>query len=181
MQETLDRIPPEAWPLIDLLLNITMVVAAIWLVLTIFILWRRNASNLTPVQAAGRKGDAQPDFLNVDHGAREAAIARGQAYDATLDKREAEARAREAGRRPVSLAGRLAGIISLLMSLFTLATMIYGAIFQVSRMGSLMEEYSSVERMGAVIANHPIAFAVTTLVIVVHVYRFVKRRQWQEG
>ena len=81
----------------------------------------------------------------------------------------------------VSLAGRLAGLVSFLMSVFTLATMIYGAIFQVSRMGSMMQEYSSIERMGAVIANHPIAFAVTSLVIIVHVYRFFKSRQWQEG
>ena len=53
MQETLDRIPPEAWPLIDLLLNVTMIVAAVWLAITIFVLWRRQASNLTPVTAYG--------------------------------------------------------------------------------------------------------------------------------
>lgn len=180
MQETLDQIPPEAWPLITLLLNVTMAVAAVWLALTIFVWWRRSASNLTPVQAAGKNKSAQPDFLNVDHAARDAAIARGAAYDEALEKRARE-EAAAGKRKPVSLAGRAAGLISLLMSVFTLATMIYGAIFQVSRMGSLMQEYSSVERLGAVIANHPIAFAITTLVIVVHVYRFIKSRQWQEG
>ena len=76
MQETLDQIPPEAWPLITLLLNVTMAVAAVWLALTVFVWWRRSASNLTPVQSAGKNKAAQPDFLKVDHAAREAAIAR---------------------------------------------------------------------------------------------------------
>jgi len=180
MQETLDQIPPEAWPLITLLLNVTMAVAAVWLALTVFIWWRRSASNLTPVQAAGKNKSAQPDFLKVDHAARDAAIARGAAYDEALEKR-ARQEAMAGKRRPASVASRLAGLLSFLMSIFTLATMIYGAIFQVSRMGSMMQEYSSIERIGAVIANHPIAFAVTSLVIIVHVYRFFKSRQWQEG
>lgn len=179
MQESLDQIPPEAWPLITLMLNATMAVAIIWLLITVFVWWRRQASNLTPVQAAGKTRAAQPDFLRVDKEARAEAIARGEAFDETLDKREREAA--RGGRRPVTFAGRMASLLSLVMSLFTLATMIYGAIFQVSRMGSLMEQYSSVERIGAVIANHPIAFSVTALIILVHIYYFFKRRQWQEG
>ena len=179
MSETLEQIPPEAWPLITMLLNVTMAVALVWFLATVFVWWRRQASNLTPVQAAGKKRAAQPDFLNVDQTARAEAIARGAAFDETLEKREREEA--RANVKRISLAGRIAGLISLVMSLFTLATMIYGAIFQVSRMGSLMEEYSSFERMGTVVANHPIAFAVTTLIIVVHVYHFFKRRQWQEG
>ena len=31
VQDVIDRIPPDAWPLIDTLFRITMVVTAVWL------------------------------------------------------------------------------------------------------------------------------------------------------
>ena len=61
------------------------------------------------------------------------------------------------------------------MSLFTIASVIYGSIFTVSRMGSMMEEYSATERMIALITNHPIAFTVCVIVILARLYtQFVK-------
>lgn len=180
MQETLDQIPPEAWPLIDLLFNLTMAAAGIWLAITVFVLWRRHASNLTPVNAASKRKSAQPDFLEVDHKARKEAIARGESFDKELARRERE-EARAAQRSPATLSQKIASFISFYMSLFTLATMIFGAIFQISRMGAMMQEYSSFERILAVIQNHPIAFTVASLVVVFHIYRFVAHRQWQEG
>src|SRR5687768_3481576 len=90
MQNVLDRIPPEAWPLVDRLIPITVAVAAIWLALSIFVYWRRRAANLTPVTAPRRNKDAQPDFLNVDHKARREAIERGEAFERELEEREAE-------------------------------------------------------------------------------------------
>lgn len=178
MQETLDQIPPEAWPLIDLLFNVTLVVGVLWLALTIFVLWRRSASNLTPVNAARKSKKAQPDFLKVDEKAREAAMERGEAYDKEL---EAQERARSGKKDPISLSERIASFVSLFMSLFSLATMVFGAIFQVSRMGTMMQEYSSVERIQAVLEAHPIAFIVASLVIVFHIYRYFTQRKWQEG
>ncbi|MEC7289029.1 MAG: hypothetical protein VXW22_02885, partial [Pseudomonadota bacterium] len=68
-----------------------------------------------------------------------------------------------------------------LMSLFTLATMIFGAIWQISRMGQLMQEYSTTERILAVVQNHPVSFTVAVLVIGFQVYRFFSDRQWKEG
>ena len=178
MQDTLDQIPPEAWPLIDFLFNATLVVGVIWLALTTFVLWRRSASNLTPVNAARRNKKAQPDFLNVDDKARETAMERGETFDKEL---EAQARARSGSKDPISLTERIASFVSLFMSLFSLATMVFGAIFQVSRMGSMMEEYSSIERIKAVLEAHPIAFIIASLVIVFHIYRYFTQRKWQEG
>ena len=181
MQETLDQIPPEAWPLIDLLFNLTLAAAGIWLAVTVFVLWRRHASNLTPVNAASKSRRAQPDFLKVDQKARDEAIARGESFDKELERREREEAAEAAGKRHMTLSERIASFVSFYMSLFTLATMVFGAIFQVSRMGSMMQEFSSIERILTVIQNHPIAFTVASLVVIFHVYRFFAHRQWQEG
>ena len=190
MPETLNQIPPEAWPLIDLLFNITMVSVAIWLAITIFVWWRRSASNLTPVNAAGKNKNAQPDFLKVDQSARSEAIERGESFDKEIERRErAEARAAARAHQPRgTVSERLARFVSFFMSLFTLATMIFGAIFQVTRMGDMMREYSTtgvnVGREVAdltVIQNHPISFTIAGLVIVFQIYRFFVDRNWQEG
>lgn len=183
MNEALSQIPPEAWPLIDLMFNITMVMVAAWLAITVFVWWRRSASNLTPVNAASKNQAAQPDFLNVDHKARGEALAKGDAFGKALEKRErAEAAAAaRAGRSTRSAAQRIAGLLSFFMSLFTLSTMVFGAIWQISRMGQMMREYSTLERLFAVVQNHPISFTVAILVIGFHVFRFISDRQWKEG
>lgn len=183
MPETLNQIPPEAWPLIDLLFNLTMASAGIWLGITVFVLWRRASSNLTPVNAAEKNRKAQPDFLKVDKKARAEALERGETFDKELERRE-RAAAKEASRgkrSPATVGQKLARFLSFFMSLFTLATMIFGAIFQVTRMGQMMKEYSTLDRIIAVIQNHPISFTVATLVIVFQVYRFISERNWKEG
>ncbi|MEM6651945.1 MAG: hypothetical protein AAGA72_01790 [Pseudomonadota bacterium] len=183
MPETLNQIPPEAWPLIDLLFNITMVSVVIWLAITVFVWWRRSASNLTPVNAADKNKTAQPDFLKVDQRARSEAIERGESFDKEIERREREeARAAARAHQPRgTVSERLARFVSFFMSLFTLATMIFGAIFQVTRMGDMMREYSTTERILTVIQNHPISFTIAGLVIVFQIYRFFVDRNWQEG
>lgn len=183
MPDVLDQIPPEAWPLIDILFNLTMAATGIWLAITVFVWWRRSASNLTPVNAAEKNRKADPDFLKVDHKARAEAIERGEAFDKEIERREREAElAKErAGRTPLSFSQRAARFLSFFMSLFTLATMIFGAIFQVTRMGQMMQQYSTLERITTVVQSHPISFTVATLVIVFQVYRFFVDRKWQEG
>jgi hypothetical protein len=183
LQDTLDKIPPEAWPLIEKMLTITMAVVGLWIVISIFVFLRRRASNLTPVNAARKNRKAAPDFLNVDKKARKAAMAQGKGFEKELLQRDNdEARAaRLAARANASVGQRIAGLISFLMSFFTLATMIYGAIFQVTRMGQMMQDYSTIERVTTVVQAHPFAFIIATLVIIYHVYRFVAGRKWKEG
>lgn len=183
MGDAINQIPPEAWPLIELLLNITMATVAVWVAISVFVWWRRSASNLTPVNAASRNGSARPDFLSVDRKARAQAEARGEAFDKELEKEERAAAlaAARGGRTRRTMSQKLAGMLSFFMSLFTLATMIFGAIWQVSRMGQLMEEYSTFERMVTVVQNHPVSFSVAALVIGFHVFRFFTDRQWKEG
>ncbi len=183
MNEIAEQIPPEAWPLIEIAFWITATITVVWWSIAVFIYLRRSASNLTPVQVARKKRADTPDFLSVDHKARDEALKRADAFERDLSEKEAaEARAAvKADRGAWWLAGTVARLMSLFMSLFTLATMIYGSIWQVSRMGSLMREYSTLERIGAVISEHPIAFTIASIVIAYHVWRFFADRKWRPG
>ncbi|HHL42137.1 MAG TPA: hypothetical protein ENJ42_00835 [Hellea balneolensis] len=183
VQDAIDQIPPDAWPLIENMLRLTLIVTGVWLALNIFIFLRRRASNLTPVHAARKNKKAEPDFLSVDKKARKSALKRGEGLEKDLDRRDKDEQraARRAARAKMSAGQRIASLVSFLMSFFTLATMIYGAIFQVSRMGQLMQEYSTMERISTVVKTHPVSVSIASLVIIYHIYRFVSGQKWKEG
>lgn len=177
--DVLDRVPPDAWPMIDRMFDITIIAAAIWLALTIFVYWKRRAANLTPVTAARRSKKAQPEFLKVDHKARRAAIERGQAFERSLEQREEEeARAAAlAALKPAARAGRVAKIAALITSVFTLIAMIFGTILNVGKMGELMQQYSTTQRLAAIIQNHPVGTTVAAVVIAAGLYQFFHERK----
>ncbi|KCZ99385.1 hypothetical protein HPO_05597 [Hyphomonas polymorpha PS728] len=176
LQETLQQIPPEAWPIIEILFNVTMAAAGIWLALTVFVIWRRHASNLTPVNATSKNNKAQPDFLKVDQKARAEAIKRGDLHERALDRRDAEearaeVKANSAPRRePLTFAQRIAGLVTFVMSVFTLFSIVTTSIFTVSRMGDMVGEMSAVDRMVSIVMAHPIPVAVCVLIIFARVY-----------
>jgi hypothetical protein len=178
MPETLEQIPPEAWPLIDLMFNLTLAAAGIWLAIVAFVIWRRHASNLTPVLSPSKKDSAQPDFLKVDKEARKDAIARGEKYDRELARQEQE---EAEGKQKPPLAQRIASAVTFFMSLFTLATMLLGAVTQVTRMGEVMTQYSTSERLMAVVREHPIGITVVVLVIISQIYLYFTNRKWKES
>ncbi len=178
----LSQIPPQAWFWIDLLFNLTMAAAGIWLAVTVFVIWRRSASNLTPVSDVSKNRRAQPDFLKVNEKARREAMARGEAFDRELDTRdrdEAE-QLRRKGRHKGNLVQRLAGLVSLLMAVFTLASMVVSTIWQVGFMGSILEQYAPGERLLLVVQKHPVGVAIAVLVIAYHVFRFFSDRKWEQ-
>ncbi|MCA8902196.1 MAG: hypothetical protein KDA53_13225 [Hyphomonas sp.] len=180
MEETLQSIPPEAWPLIELLFNITCAVTAVWLAVSVFIWWRRSASNLTVTSGATPNKKAQPDFLKADAKARAEAIKRGERFDQELERREREeARDHKRRQRTAHPASRWARIISLAMAMFSLATMISGTIFQVSIMGAYWERYSAGERIMKMIEEYPLGVAVTIFVIGYNVVTFFTKRKWE--
>ena len=111
------------------------------------------------------------------------AIARGEAHENLLDERErAEALAAlQAAKHPLSLSQRLAGFAAFLMSLFTLATMAFGAVTNVSRMGETLQSVGSFEKIRMVVADHWFGTAVAVFVIGWHVYKYFGDRKWKES
>ncbi len=160
----------------------TVGVAALWLAADTFARWRRRAANLTPV-ATATATSSQPGFLQPDHEAREAALERADAYEQHLREREAAERQAAAERAAESAVGvkRLTGAMTLFMSLFTLASMIAGTVWQVTWIGTVAERYTAIEKLEAVIRAHPLAFTVAVLVIGYHVFDFIAERRWRRN
>jgi len=182
-RQAIDNIPPEAWPLIDLMMRITVGLAAAWLVLAMIAWWRRRAYNLTIASTASRNKKAQPGFLTVDHEARADAIGRGEAHDEALGEREADEAlaALKAAAGPVTMLSRIARLATLGMSVITLLTGFSGAIFNISKMGEYVEEASAVGRLELVITQHPVGTAVTVFVVAYSIWRFITDKKWEKA
>lgn len=178
VRNVIEAVPEEAWPLIELMFNVTLVFTALWLTWTIFIVWRRSASNLTAIRGASANPDAEPDFLSVDTKARKEAIAKGETFEKEMQRRDRDEakNAIQAARGKETMLGRFGRLISFGMALFSIATMISGTLFQVTIMGRYWEQYSATERLTAVIQNHPIGVSVTVAVILYNVITFVMKR-----
>lgn len=164
---------------IEPLLYVTMAVVAVWVASSLFVYMRRRASNLTSAHQTGVRKDASPDFMKVDHKARDAAMQRGEAYDETLTAREAAEAALDAPVvKQASLISRLSGIASLLFSLFSLAGAISTVMFQVERMTGTI---SRADQLMLVVQKYPIPVAVCIFVIGFHLYHYIARRRWTEA
>ncbi|MDP3737630.1 MAG: hypothetical protein Q8R02_09585 [Hyphomonadaceae bacterium] len=181
MQATLEGIPERYWPLIDWLFTGTVVFAVLWLASVIFIAMRRNASGLTPVQAAKIRPSARPDFLDGDTKKRREALERGDAYERDLDKAEKaeNERASRKTRTQLTTFQRLIRVMTLLMSVFSLATMIAGAVFQVTYITGLLEKASAGDRIIELVQKHPIGVTVATVVILYYVVTFFTDKKWK--
>ncbi len=167
-----DQLP--AW--IELALWSSVALAAVWLLLTIFVHLRRSASNLTPVNAPSAKKSATPDFMKVDKKARAAQIKRGEQYEKELVHREAaEAKASGVVKRATFLQ-RLAGFATLLVSIFSLLSTAIGVIMQVDRMGST---FGQTDQLVRIVQKYPIPFAVCAFVIGYYVVMFFVQKQWK--
>lgn len=180
MQVTLDGVPERYWPLIDWLFTATIVFAVLWLVSVIFIAMRRNASGLTPVQAAQSRRDARPDFLDGDRKKRKQALERGDAYDRKLEKAETAAeQAKARAHKPLTATQKLLRLMSLVMAFFSLATLIGGAIFQVNYITGLLRNVSAGERILEIVQKHPIGVTVASIVILYHIVTFITSKKWK--
>ena len=181
MDDVIEAIPPEVMPYVGIMFNILAVVTALWLAWTVFIWWRRSASNLTPLSDSAPNKKAQPDFLEVDQKARAEAIKRGETFEKELERRERDdARtAKRDGRRKETRMGRIGRLLSLGMALFSLATMVSGTLFQVTIMGRYWEQYSAGERLMKVVNEHPIGVTITVAVILYNIVSFITNRKWE--
>ncbi len=127
---------------------------------------------MTPVFSATANPGARPDFLNIDQGARSAALERGDAFEERLRTREAEQ-----ANAAFAPAEKGFCIFAFLLSSFTLVSMLFGSIWQVTWIGRYAEEFSAQGRLAAIVKDHPIAFTVAVAVCVLQVVRFVREKR----
>jgi hypothetical protein len=179
----IDRIPPDAWPLIDLMMKVLVGFAIVWLVLSLIGWWRRRAYNLTIASTAGRNKKAQPGFLSVDHDAREDAILRGEAHEDMLKKRERDEAlaALKAAAGPLTLAGKFAKAATFIMSVITLVTGFGGAVFNVTNMSRTLEDAGTAGKIEWVLTTYPIGSAVVVFVIGYNVWRYAADKKWEKA
>ena len=183
VNQAIDRIPPDAWPFIDLLFRITIALAVLWAVLSLIGWWRRRAYNLTVASTASRNKTAQPDFLNVDEKARKEQIKAGERHEKALEDREKEEAlaALKAAKEPVTLASRLASAATFVMSLITLITGFSGAILGVGRIEGQLQAASASGRFQYLIENHAFGCAIVAFVIGYQIWRFIADKKWKKA
>lgn len=155
----------------DLLYGVGIAAGTVYLATTAFLSWRRRTMNLTPVASTAANPAARPGFLDVDKQARSAALERGDAFEATLRAREASA----AGDVPES--AKKFSLVAMVMSAFTLVTMLVGSVWQISFIGRYAEQLSAKGRLIAMVKEHPVAFAVSMVVCAVQVVTFFAERR----
>jgi hypothetical protein len=147
--------------------------AALWLVTSIIGAFYRRAYNLTHTES-GSSQNVTPDFLKVDRAKREAAIARGQAYDQVLERREAAARA------PVKTAMTWSRILATGAALVTFLTAVIGAFEKIEAYQDNLEEMGSFDRFMQLIAQNPIGTAVAVAVVAANIYLVARKIQKPE-
>ncbi len=166
----------SGWMNVDLILNITLIVTVIWLIMTIFIYWRRHVTNLTVVEAADRNKKIKPEFLRQDKKARAEALKRGDAYAKELDRRETVSESLVRDRR-MGLIQRVIGIGAFVLAAGSILTIAVGSVFPSSLPGQWLSHYSSEGRIFEIIQANPITIPVSLLVIGCCIGRYVLTRK----
>lgn len=155
--------------------------AALWLVSVVFIQMRRRATNLTSAHQAHVRKDAAPDFMKVDHKARDAAMQRGQAYEKELDAREAAEAAAAAGKpgkkEPMNMLKTISGIASFAFSLFTLLGAVLGTFRTMDAAGAQLSKF---DQIGAVAMKNPIPFLICLFVIGYTIFIWISQKKWAD-
>lgn len=155
----------------NLLYNASIAAGLAFLAVSAYSGWRKHAVNLTPVTSATVNADAAPDFLRVDKVARDAALERGEVFEQNLRSREAQ----EASA-PMEPAQKTFCLFAAAMSAFTLVSMLFGSIWQISWIGRYAEELSARGRFAAIVREHPIAFSIAVMVCALQIVRFASER-----
>lgn len=135
-----------------------------------------RAYNLTRVETARPSKEVKPAFLTVDEEAREAAVARGDAYVRPGDRQSSAAEETETN----AVANRwwrwgtIARAGALIVAIVHLGVVALSALTVADR---AREQLESFEAARAVLAAYPVGSFLAVAVVLVEVTRFVRRRR----
>jgi hypothetical protein len=172
--ETTEIATPDA---IDRTLQIVawcvVVFGGLWLVTSVMGYFHRRAYNLTHAESGGSK-NIKPDFLKVDQGQRDAAIARGEAYGQTLSDREKPS---AAPRSPVQTLSTWSRIAATGAAVIGLVATVVGTLQKIDSIQAGVERLSSWETFSAIVRENAVGATVAAIVIVANVVVVVKKMQ----
>ena len=154
----------------------SVALAAAWTVMSALVWLRRRATNLTPVSAARVNEQAQPDFLQVNQAERQAALDRGDAYDAQLRERETAANQTDEAAQ-LGWWQQLVGAAALVTSIVSIVGLGVGCFWRVKTMEPVVREYLIEGKISEFIAEHPVALSVAFTVVAINVVLFVAKRR----
>ncbi len=163
----------ENWTNVDLVLKAMMIAGLAWLVLTIFIYWRRRATNLTPVDMPCLNPAAQPDFLSINQEKMESALKRGDQFDEILDRREQIPGELKTAKTARSICGYIAVTLSVLSMLIVVA----GSIWPTSVAGQSIVSDSNEGHLIDVVQSYPIAISIALFAICISIWHLAVGRK----
>jgi uncharacterized membrane protein len=142
--------------------------AVLWLTTAVIGYFHRRAYNLTRAES-GRSRNIKPDFLKVNKGKRQAAIERGQAYDAVLDAREAAGAATTV--ETVCFWSRLGAMATAILAL---VAMVVGTLTHIDSIQTGINQISSWDKFSLLVSEHKAGAVVALAVIGANIIVFVR-------
>lgn len=149
---------------------------ALWFTTGAIAYFHRRAYNLTRAESGGSgvSKPIKPDFLTVDKAKRQAAIDRGQAYDAVLEAREPAAAGTTVEK--VCLWSRFAAMSTAVLGL---VAMVVGTITKIDSLQAGINRLSSWERFTQLVSDNQAGTVVALAVIGANIVVFVESsKKW---
>jgi hypothetical protein len=162
----------------DLLVPLGFALVALfvaWLVLAILGALHRRAYNLTKAETARPRAE-DPSFLKVDHEAREAALARGDAYVRPADRETGEkAAARTAPSSSIwAFLCRLGVILVAVAHFGVVVVSVADATYNAER---VVQDISASDRFTAIVSKYWLGLSLGAIVLAAEIVRFVQSRR----
>lgn len=130
-----------------------------WVVLSAAGYMQRRAYHLTVAGSATSK-NIKPDFLTVDHAARQEAIERGKAFDRAL--------ASPPIIETIASATSYSRIVALVLAVASFIAACASALQKIEPLQAAFESWSSWDRLIDLIMRYKLGFAIALIVILAH-------------
>ncbi len=162
--------PDNINSLLEILTWALLAFGALWLVTGIIGVMHRRAYNLTHAESGSSK-NIQPDFLRVDKAKREAAIARGERYDAKLAERE------EAPKSPIATVCTWSRVAATAAALLGLFVTIITSLQRINSLQAGVEDLSNWDKLSTIASQNQIGTVLAIAIIGSNAYMVVKSLQ----
>jgi hypothetical protein len=153
------QIPPLVAAWVDRVVFVLVTLILVWVVLELVGYFMRRAYNLTPVGTAKSK-NVRPDFLKVDHSARDEMVRKGKQFDVAQMAGVGKA------ATAISIGAGISGCLSFVIAAFL-------ALGNIQGYEETWNKFSSPEKFLAIVQNHPYGFFIAVVVVIASFLRLL--------